>query len=427
MKTTWILQPNFSRRPSNTNSRNTGIEEAVRLAQSINLHVINHETINIKSPNSAHLFGAGTLERIRTTLSLKPTELMIVNHALSPVQQRNLERYWHCKVIDRTGLILEIFGKRASSHEGRLQVELAALTYQRSRLVRAWTHLERQRGGFGFLGGPGESQIESDRRQIDRRLKQIRRKLSGVVKNRELQRSARLKVPFPIVALVGYTNAGKSTLFNLLTGAKVYAEDKLFATVDPTMRRVELPSRKSVILSDTVGFISDIPTELISAFRATLEEVILADVILNVRDISHPESINQNKDVLNTLSNLGVDIDKNIIFINILNKIDKVKDKDEIIVSEKKGSAKYSVVLSAKEGLGISNLLNTLDKMLDSDSKINEFRVSVEDGQALAWLHSHGRVLNKVHEGGCFRVQVIIGERFERQFNQLFTRNQGKN
>ena len=298
------------------------LEEAVGLTAAIGLVVVSAQIANIARPVPATLIGSGKLDEIAQAVREFDPEVVIVNAQLTPVQQRNLERAWQTKVVDRTALILEIFGERASTREGRLQVELAHLTYQRSRLVRSWTHLERQRGGSGFLGGPGETQIETDRRLIGERLAKIRKELESVKRTRGLHREARRRVPYPVVALVGYTNAGKSTLFNTLTKAQVIAENLLFATLDPTMRAIKLPDRRQIILSDTVGFISDLPTELVAAFRATLEEVLEANLIVHVRDTSHRESEAQKADVLKVLSDLGIDAGGERLLIEALNKID---------------------------------------------------------------------------------------------------------
>ncbi len=297
------------------------LDEVVGLASALDLDLVHEEIIKVSRQRPATLFGRGVVERTREVVEERGVELAIVNAPLSPVQQRSLEVAWFCKVIDRTALILEIFGARARTHEGRLQVELAALTYQRSRLVRSWTHLERQRGGAGFLGGPGERQIELDRRQLDDRIAQLGRELSEVVRTRGLHRSARQKGPTPVIALVGYTNAGKSTLFNRLTGSSVMARNMLFATLDPTMRRIGLPSGRDAILSDTVGFISELPTHLIAAFRATLEEVLEADVVIHVRDLSHPEHEQQRADVERVLAELGI-VGHSTAMIEVFNKID---------------------------------------------------------------------------------------------------------
>ena len=298
------------------------LAEAVGLAAAIALNVVHAETVRVREPRPATLFGTGGIDRLKGLIADLEVELVIVNGALSPVQQRNLERVWKCKVIDRTAVILEIFGARARTREGRLQVELAHLSYQRSRLVRSWTHLERQRGGFGFLGGPGESQLEIDRRLIDERISRLKDELGDVGRTRQIHRKARQRVPYPVIALVGYTNAGKSTLFNRLTHADVQAADMLFATLDPTMRKIELPSGRNAILSDTVGFISDLPTELIAAFHATLEEVQEADLVMHVRDVAHPETEAQKADVQAVLEKLGIAEGSGRPMIEVLNKLD---------------------------------------------------------------------------------------------------------
>ena len=301
-----LLNPNKRRTPEHS------LEEAVSLANALDIEILHEAVIPLKKPNAGTLFGSGKLSELSQIFKSNDIDLVIIDGPLTPIQQRNLEKEWNLKVLDRTGLILEIFGDRAQTREGVLQVDLAALNYQRSRLVRTWTHLERQRGGLSFIGGAGETQIESDRRQIDDAILRLKKQLEKVVKTRELHRSARKKIPYPIVALVGYTNAGKSTLFNYMTGAKVFAKDMLFATLDPTMREVELPSGQKIILSDTVGFISELPTQLIAAFRATLEEVLDANLILHVRDISHPETEAQANDVNDILEEL--DVSDKIIF-----------------------------------------------------------------------------------------------------------------
>jgi len=305
----WVLHPDI-RSDRDRRDADMALEEAVALAEALpDLEIVGSAVVPLRDPHPGHLFGTGKIEELRQQIHDAEVELVLVDRPVSPVQQRNLEKEWKVKLLDRTGLILEIFSDRAATREGVLQVEMAALSYQRTRLVRAWTHLERQRGGLGFVGGPGETQIEADRRAIDEQLVRLRRQLERVVKTRDLHRKARAKVPYPIVALVGYTNAGKSTLFNRLTGAEVMAKDMLFATLDPTMRAVKLPTGIDVILSDTVGFISDLPTELVAAFRATLEEVLAADIIVHVRDISHPNTEEQAADVAAILDSLGVEED----------------------------------------------------------------------------------------------------------------------
>ncbi len=375
--------------------------------------------MSLAAAKPATLFGRGKVEELKGLIAARDIALAIIDSELSPVQQRNLERAWNCKVIDRTGLILEIFGERAQSREGRLQVELAALSYQRSRLVRGWTHLERQRGGYGFLGGPGESQIESDRRQIDERMIRIRRELETVVRTRALHRKARRRVSHPIVALVGYTNAGKSTLFNRLTGAAVDTEDKLFATLDPTLRGVTLPSGRRIILSDTVGFISDLPTSLVAAFRATLEEVWEANLIVHVRDVSHPESEAQRADVFQVLRDLGIDLDVEELLSEALNKIDLIDADERRRLKNTSRRHPGSVPLSAVTGEGCGRFLDALDARLAAERRVLDLTIPLENGADIAWLYSHGEVMSRVDDDGSARLRVGLDsadvERFERR------------
>jgi GTP-binding protein HflX len=370
----------------------------------------------LRSRRPATLLGEGQVEAQKAALQAQSVGVAIIDAQLSPVQQRNLERAWGCKVIDRTGLILDIFGERARTREGALQVELAHLEYQRSRLVRSWTHLERQRGGFGFLGGPGETQIEADRRLIGERIVRLKRELEQVRRTRHLHRAARRRVPFPVIALVGYTNAGKSTLFNALTGADVTARDQLFATLDPTMRGLRLPSGRRAILSDTVGFISELPTELVAAFRATLEEVAEADVILHVRDISHPDTAAQRADVLAVLDGMVadgmLDADWAARSIEVLNKADLLGGV--AAVPARPGT----VAVSAVTGEGLPALLAAIDRRISEGMEVAEYTLSHEDGARLAWLYQHGEVLARDDTPEAVRVRVRLlpadRARFER-------------
>ena len=398
------------------------LQELIGLASAIDLKVVLSEIINLSKVNAAKFFGTGILEKLRTLIDDENIKLAVVNTQLSAIQQRNLEEYWQCKVIDRTGLIIEIFGARARTHEGGLQVELAALSFQRSRLVRSWTHLERQRGGGGFLGGPGERQIELDRRQLDNAIIQLQKQLKKVRNTRQLHRNARKRVPYPIVALVGYTNAGKSTLFNKLSGANVMSQDMLFATLDPTMRQIVLPSGKIVILSDTVGFISNLPTHLIEAFKSTLEEVQSADLILHVRDISHADADTQRTDVLSVLSDLDITKHKEQYgLIEILNKIDLIDDK--CISSTSCDNDRKTVKISAITGVGCTELLEKIDIILSKNERIHTFEVCVSDGAAVAWLHNKGSVKSIKTTDNTTILEVALSEENANKFCKKFSIN----
>lgn len=402
------------------------LAEAVSLAEAIRLEVPHSEVVKVARTDPATLFGRGTAERIGGMVEAFKADLVVVDHALSPVQQRNLERICMAKVIDRTGLILEIFGERAQTREGQLQVELAALTYQRSRLVRSWTHLERQRGGFGFLGGPGESQLELDRRLIAERITRLKRELEEVRRTRGLHRTSRQRGDTPLVALVGYTNAGKSTLFNRLSGAGVAAQDMLFATLDPTVRQVALASGRTMALSDTVGFISDLPTQLVAAFRATLEEVQAADLILHVRDASHPDSEAQKADVDRVLAELGIDAENDPRVIEVLNKADLLPATARAALGLRLANqrvaegAERAVAVSALTGAGLDDLRDLLERRLSSGWRVMDLSIDLADGRALAWLYEHGQVLDRQDGDGMARLRVALAPadaaRFESQF-----------
>ena len=379
--------------------------------------------VPVREVRAATLFGEGQIERIAVECEQEQAELVVVDGALSAIQQRNLEEKLKRKVIDRTGLILEIFGERATTAEGRLQVELAHLDYQQSRLVRSWTHLERQRGGFGFLGGPGETQIEADRRMIRERMSKLRRELDQVRKTRALHRERRGRAPWPVIALVGYTNAGKSTLFNRLTGAEVMAEDMLFATLDPTMRAIELPGVEKAILSDTVGFISELPTQLVAAFRATLEEVTAADVILHVRDIANPDSVAQKRQVLEILTELGViegeGGQSKMPILELWNKWDLLDDERRDSLAALAEGDETVLPLSAVTGFGVEELGERLGELLTCGARLHSISVPASDGARIAWLHRNGEVVAEFGEGEMRRIDVKLTDKEFGRFEAL--------
>jgi GTPase len=396
------------------------LEEAVGLALALDLEVREALVTPLRKLTPATLFGKGKVEEIASRVRAAEADVVVVDDALTPVQQRNLEKAWEAKVIDRTGLILEIFARRARTREGRLQVELARLTYERSRLVRTWTHLERQRGGFGVMGGPGETQIETDRRLIAEKIGKLKRELVEVRRTRTLARSARRRTPFPTVALVGYTNAGKSTLFNRLTDAEVVAEDMLFATLDPTLRTLKLPDGRPAILSDTVGFISDLPHELVEAFRATLEEVREADVVLHVRDIASEESAAQAGDVRTVLDRLGVDMEQRPV-VEVWNKVDLLPPDDrEAVEGDARRAHPPAIPLSAVTGEGCERLLAALAALVDEAPPVDVYAPAAE-GAAIAWLYRNGRVVERIEgKDGSVRLAVSLSPQALGQFEQQF-------
>ncbi len=426
MSNTLVLLP-YLKSEKDTRTPDSQLAEAVALTKAIDLNVVESALIPLREIKPGTFIGKGTIEKYRQVIQENQVEVVIMVCKLSPLQQRNLEKEWHTKVIDKTALILEIFGQRARTKEGVLQVELAHLTYARSRLVRSWTHLERQRGGAGFLGGPGETQIELDRRLIDEDIIKIKKELETVKKTRELHRKARRRVPFPIIALVGYTNAGKSTLFNLLTKADVLSKDMLFATLDPTMRQIKLPSGQIAILSDTVGFISDLPTELVMAFRATLEEVMEADVIVHVRDYHHPDTRAQKKDVENVLCDLGLKDAVDIELVEALNKIDLFDKDDQEMIRNQKQRKPKEWPISAVTGEGVKELLECVEATLNRDRKQFKLMIPIEDGKTLARIYQKGQIIKRTDNEKTITLIVKLKKEDESLFAPYIQKKRKKN
>ena len=419
--TALIVHPVFTNIPTlERGDVKQAMEEAEGLVAAINMPVLDMMQVNIGRINPGRLFGKGTLENIVKAVEEHEPDVVMINHMLSPVQQRNLEKELKVKIIDRTGLILEIFGQRAQTKEGTIQVELAQLDYQRSRLVKSWSHLERQRGGQSFVGGPGESQLELDKRMIDERIISLKKQLIKVRKTRELGRKARERVPFPVVALVGYTNAGKSTLFNLLTGAEVFAKDLLFATLDPTMRRIELPSGRVVILSDTVGFISDLPTHLIEAFRATLDQTQYADVILHVRDTTQNDYDQHKEKVIEIMRDLGIEYESDERVFEVLNKIDACDDEKRAEIERQAKLNENVFAISAHENIGIEEMMQQIDTFLSRKFKMLSYTVPHNDGKAIAWLYQHAEVMENKEGEDAAEILVHIDPANQDRFEGLF-------
>ena len=411
----WVLHPDIKTDRSRR-SPHDALIEATALANALpGLKVMGEMVVRLPRAHPGKLFGKGKIAELSQLFKAVEVQLVLIDGHVSPVQQRNLEKEWGLKILDRTGLILEIFSDRARTREGVLQVEMAALSYQRTRLVRAWTHLERQRGGLGFVGGPGETQVESDRRAIDIQLVRLQKQLDKVGKTRELHRNARAKVPYPIVALVGYTNSGKSTLFNYMTGAQVFAKDMLFATLDPTMRAVQLPGGMDVIVSDTVGFISELPTELVASFRATLEEVTAAHLVVHIRDIAHPETVDQAKDVESILESLG--LSRDVRRIEVWNKTDMLNAEELVALANSVERIENIFMTSALTGAGVSEFLDALSLILTPDKVTSKIKLAFSEGRERAWLFEQGVVVSEQQTVDGFVVQVRWTLRQKKGFN----------
>lgn len=425
MTRAYVLHPDLRSAVQSPRAPEALLDEAVNLTEALDLNVVGADVVPLVQPRAGWLFGSGKIDELGDVMHGAEVDLAIINGAITPKQQQNLEKAWKVKILDRTGLILEIFGDRAQTREGSMQVELAHLEYQRSRLVRAWTHLERQRGGLGFVGGPGETQIEADRRALSERMGKLRRQLAKTVQTRGLQRAARKRAPYPVVALVGYTNAGKSTLFNRLTGAHVLAKDMLFATLDPTMRGIELSGGRQIILSDTVGFVADLPTQLIAAFRATLEEVLEADVIVHVRDASHPDTDAQAEDVLATLRELGLEEDRLDRIITVYNKLDLLPEDEAQAMHTRLNRANDAIAMSALTGEGAEAFQTFINDRLGADEVTRDIHVDHAEGAALAWLYRHTDVVSRQDGDKGATLTVRAGTGAFAKFAQTFPTSAG--